>query len=352
VATLSCLESGTAPFTYSLVHCNEGHSVDNDRFTINGNSIIIDDNKLNAGTYRININVVDAEGAKCDEAKTITIYPDAVTAERESRSAKNIDFAMRYIPKGRFESTDDSHGMPEKIICQLPSGYWMGETEVTQELFEAVMGYNPSNYNRNPAPGEAQGKRPVEKVTFSEAIVFCNRLSELQGREPVYQVWSVSDWTNYPNWAIPTLATTYVNISATATGYRVPTTNEWKWAAMGADMDNPGMVNTVGEKKPFAGAVKAALDHDIIDYVWVYENSGLITHEVGLKKPNELGLFDMNGNALEYVQETNRGYPQAIGESIMRSYSSGNTITTYSFLSLQMVQSTEQCVGIRIVSNW
>jgi formylglycine-generating enzyme required for sulfatase activity len=350
VATLSCLESGTAPFTYSLVHCNEGHSVDNDRFAVNGNKITIDDEKLNAGTYRIKINVVDAEGAKCYEAKTITIYSDAVAKERESRSAKNIDFAMRYIPKGRFESTDDSHGMPEKITCQISSGYWMGETEVTQELFEDVMGYNPSYYNRNPSPGEAQGKRPVEQITFPEAIVFCNRLSELQGREPVYQVWGVSDWTAYPNWAIPTLATTYVNISVTANGYRVPTINEWKWAAMGADVVNPGMLNTTGEKKPYAGAVKATLDQDIEDYVWLQENSGFTTHEVGLKRPNELGLFDMNGNALEYVQETNRGDPQAMGENSSTNYANG-----YYYLRVHMVSQppyNEHCVGLRIVSNW
>jgi formylglycine-generating enzyme required for sulfatase activity len=197
----------------------------------------------------------------------------------------------------------------------------MGETEVTQELFEAVMGTNPSLFQGSsypPAAGETQAKRPVERVSWYEAITFCNKLSLLDGKEPVYSVSEVSDWANLAYSDIPT-PTTYRRDSMqgrevpwsaptrdiAANGYRLPTIMERLWAAMGAD--KTAQPNTTGIKKRFPGS-------NWEDYMWDGDNSGDKTHEVGKKLPNELNLYDMDGNVNEWVWDRLGNYWDLNGE--------------------------------------
>jgi hypothetical protein len=92
-----------------------------------------------------------------------------------------LNVPFRCVPARSFKRD----GTPENISI-ISSGYWMSETEVTQELFQAVMGTNPSSFTSGADPGETQNRRPVECVSWHDAIAFCNKLSLANGKEPAY----------------------------------------------------------------------------------------------------------------------------------------------------------------------
>jgi formylglycine-generating enzyme required for sulfatase activity len=202
-------------------------------------------------------------------------------------------------PAGGFQRDADPAN-----ISTISNGYWMGETEVTQELFEAVMGANPSNFTTGVAAGETQAKRPVEQVNWYAAIAFCNKLSLKDGKTPVYSVSGITDWAALAYSSIPTSSNATWNaaaINAGADGYRLPTEMEWMWAAMGATAGGE-TVQSAGYAKEFAGSTGS---NAIGDYAWYSVNSSSKTHEVGKKLPNELGLVDMSGNVYEWCWDWN-----------------------------------------------
>jgi formylglycine-generating enzyme required for sulfatase activity len=218
------------------------------------------------------------------------------------RAINSVNVPFRYVPAGSFQRDSTAANVT------ITNGYWMGETEVTQDLFEAVMGVNPSEFNgstgKEPNGSEIQNKRPVEKVSWYDAIAFCNKLSIANGKDPVYSVkvssLEVSWATLAYNTDIPTSDDAAWNAATMDTGkngYRLPTEMEWMWAAMGADTANPGHLNTAGYDKAFAGDDGS---NSIGDCVWYYDNSNSKTHEVGMKAANELGLKDMSGNVSEW----------------------------------------------------
>jgi formylglycine-generating enzyme required for sulfatase activity len=206
-------------------------------------------------------------------------------------SGKEIKF--RYVPSGKFQR--DGTAANVSVITQ---GYWLGETEVTQELFLAVMGSNPSSFSGSAASGETQAKRPVECVNWYAAIAFCNKLSIADGKEPVYSVSGIN-WSALVYSSIPTSDNTTWNEATqdlSKNGYRLPTEMEWMWAAMGADKTT--QPNTSGYNKAFAGSTGS---NSIDNYAWYPSNSSSKTHEVGKKTANELNLSDMSGNVREWV---------------------------------------------------
>ena len=134
------------------------------------------------------------------------------------------------------------------------SSFSIGETEVTQALWQAVMGSNPSRFT-----GDLN--RPVEQVSWNDCQTFITKLNEMTGKT-----------------------------------FRLPTEAEWEYAARGGNLSQGYM---------YAGS------NTIGDVAWYYDNSYALgpshpdfgTHPVGTKAPNELGLYDMCGNVFEWCQD-------------------------------------------------
>lgn len=139
--------------------------------------------------------------------------------------------------------------------------YSVMKTEVTQKLYKTIMRTNPSEFKGN--------YNPVEKVSWYDAVEFCNALSEYLGYEPVY-----------------TRDGSSVTWNENANGFRLPTVEEWQYAAKG------------GQNYGYSGS------NNLNSVGWYYSNSGNRTHPVAQKKPNGYGLYDMSGNVYEWCWDS------------------------------------------------
>lgn len=238
------------------------------------------------------------------------------TVSNQQSQVREIDvngvkFKMVYVAGGTFTmgATAEQVGYnnDETPAHQVTlSDYFIGETEVTQELWYAVMGANPSNFTRS-------SRNPVERVSWYDCQSFIQKLNQLTGLR-----------------------------------FRLPTEAEWEFAARGG---------TKSKGYKYSGSNR------IDDVAWYDGNSGRSTHEVATCYPNELGLYDMSGNVWEWCSDWFGSYssmaqtdPSGAGSGSYRVFRGGSWLNNaqYCRVSIRYGNTPGSCfnaLGLRLVCS-
>ena len=185
--------------------------------------------------------------------------PMETDATKETITVNGVSFRMVKVRGGAFimgateEQGSDAEKEEQPAHMVTVQDFLIGETEVTQELWEAVMGFNNSHY-KGP-------QRPVESMRYVDCESFFFKLNFLTNRN-----------------------------------FRLPTEAEWEYAARGGNKATP---------------TKYAGSDDYDEVAWYCNNSGNVPHDVKTKAPNELGLYDMSGNVDEWCSDAWASYDPA-----------------------------------------
>ena len=183
----------------------------------------------------------------------VGVSPQPPVAPQTLRNSIGMEFVL--IPAGEFQMGSSDGDRNEKPVhtVRLSRSFYLGQYEVTQAQWEAVMGNNPSQFKGDPS-------RPVETVSWDDVQEFIRRLHAKEG----------------------------------ASRYRLPTEAEWEYAARAGSTTTYSFGNDVSQ---------------LGQYTWYAKNADGTTHPVGRLQPNAWKLYDMYGNVWEWVQDWNGKYP-------------------------------------------
>ena len=225
--------------------------------SVSGNSLAVTATGLKAETtyyYRMRLNT---ENGKVEsETKTFVTNNPNDPNNPNTFTVNGVSFEMVYVEGGTFdmgattEQGSDAEYREYPVHSVTLNGYYIGKCEVTQELWEAVMDYNPSYI--------IGAQKPIDNLSWNDCQEFVSRLNSLTGMT-----------------------------------FRLPTEAEWEYAARGGNQSSH---------------YKYSGSNNIFDVAWYGDNSGGSTHAVGTKSPNELGIYDMSGNVWEWCSDWYGGY--------------------------------------------
>ncbi len=225
--------------------------------------------------YKVGTAVITVTDTQTGQTATIsvTVTDNDPEPQTQTFTVNGVSFKMVAVEGGTFtmgataEQGSDANDREKPAHQVTLSGYSIGQTEVTQELWQAVMGSNPSYFQTSTNANYGDNlQRPVEFVIWNDCQTFITKLNQLTGKN-----------------------------------FRLPTEAEWEYAARGGNRSQ---------------GYKYAGSDNIDDVAWYWDNipsqsSGTVdygTQTVATKSPNELGLYDMSGNVEEWCQDWYGGY--------------------------------------------
>jgi formylglycine-generating enzyme required for sulfatase activity len=209
-------------------------------------------------------------------ANSIPFRSNSIEQLAEDQKSETSN-SLVFVEGGTFTmgslENEPSRGSDEILHDVTVSSFYMGKYEVTQKEWLELMGNNPSYFKGDTLP--------VEQVNWNDAIEYCNRRSLKEGLTPAYRS-----------------SNGVISCDFSSNGYRLPTEAEWEYAAKG------------GNKNYLEYMYSGNSDVDLVG--WYANNSGGISHAVGEKIPNRLGIYDMSGNVWEWCWDWYGNYPSDV----------------------------------------